>query len=90
MPNATDLRAFCYASGHIRFGRRVPPGAILIATGGRLMRKTVTVLARHGYDNKTLLVPGIPEAPNEPTKLAALAHFCNELKRRLDKKARAA
>ena len=84
-PNNRGIKAWCYASGHIRFGSRVPIGALFIASGPAV-RKVVSVLARHAYDNKTLLVPGIPEAPDQAAKLVAWARFCNEVDKRMHKR----
>lgn len=68
--------AYCYASGQIEFGRTVPEGAIEIMRGpARKVRKLIEARARHAYDGKTLLVPGVPEAPNEDAALAALIAF---------------
>jgi hypothetical protein len=73
------IRAYCYASGLIEFGRRIPKGAIVIARGPeKTLRDFIEVNARHGYRTKmiggrraripgtdTLLVPGVPEAENQ-------------------------
>ena len=73
------LRAYCYASGLIEFGRRIPAGAIVIARGPeKQLRDFIDGKARHGYRSRYvggrltkvpgtehLLVPGIPEAPNQ-------------------------
>ena len=73
------IRAYCFASGHIDFGRRIPNGAIVIARGpAQQLRDYIESVARHGYRTReiggrrtripgtdTLLVPGVPEAPNQ-------------------------
>lgn len=67
------MRAYCWASGQIDFGRRIPDGALPIARGrAKAVRDYVEVRARHAYDGHTLLVPGIPEAPNQTVALDAL------------------
>jgi hypothetical protein len=83
------MRAFCYASGLIEFGRAVPDGALPIAHGpSRALRDFIETQARHGYrtrkvrgrptkipGSETLLVPGIPEAPDQFAALDALHGF---------------
>lgn len=83
------MRAFCFASGLIEFGRSVPSGAIVIARGpAKELRDFIEVNARHGYRTRliggrrtkvpgtdTLLVPGIPEAPNQRVAGDALAQW---------------
>jgi hypothetical protein len=70
------MYAYAWRSGKIEFGRRVPKGALEIAhSPGRKFRNIIEVNARHAYDNKTLLVPGIPEAQNEVEAFAALKRF---------------
>lgn len=82
-------RAFCYASGLIEFGKRVPKGAIVIARGPeKELREFIDGKARHGYRTRViggrrtkvpgtehLLVPGIPEAPNQIIAEKALINF---------------
>lgn len=68
--------AYCWQTGVIGFGPRVPKGAILIMGGsGQKFKAEITVMARHAYDGITLLVPGIPEADGEEAKLDALDKF---------------
>lgn len=68
------MRAYCFASGKIDFGRKVPDGAILIATGpAATLRSAIGPAARLAYDNNTLLVPGVPEAENQQKAGDALA-----------------
>lgn len=73
------MRAFCYATGLIEFGRKMPDGALPIASGpAKKLREFIEVKARHGYQTHTvngrltkipgtdcLLVPGVPEAPGQ-------------------------
>jgi hypothetical protein len=75
--------AYCYRSGQIMFGRTVPEGAIEVTRGpAKKLRKLICAVARHAYDGKTLLVPGIPEAPNERQAEAALRRFKDWIKTR--------
>jgi hypothetical protein len=69
--------AFCYASGHIGFGTALPDGALEITrhSDKQTLLKVVEGTARLAYDNKTWLVPGIPEASNENEKLKALRAY---------------
>lgn len=70
------MRAYCWASGQIELGRRVPDGAIQIMAGPpKKLRDFVEVRSRHAYDGKTLLVPGIPEAPYQRQGLKALRRW---------------
>lgn len=70
--------AYAWASGRIDFGRKVPDGALCIATGpAKTLRSTIEVLARHGYGKSegVLLVPGIPEASSQAAGILALIVF---------------
>jgi len=70
--------AYCYRSGRIGFGRSVPEGAIKVAQGrAKQLRDLIGVTARHAYDGKTLLVPGIPEADTDEHAADALEQFIN-------------
>lgn len=83
------MHAYCFASGHIEFGRSIPDGALPIARGpAKRLRDFIEPLARHGYQSQTidgrlakvpgtdtLLVPGIPEAPNQSAALDALEQW---------------
>lgn len=80
------IRAYCYASGLIEFGTKIPDGALIIARGPeKELRDFIEVKARHGYrmrrvggrptkvpGSETLLVPGLPEADNQHEALDAL------------------
>lgn len=68
--------AYCFASGHIGFGVRCPKGALPLVRGpARKVRNFIEPLARLAYDGKTLLVPGLPEAPNQTQALKSLHAF---------------
>lgn len=97
------MYAFCFASGLIEFGRRIPSGALPIARGpARPLRDFIEGTARHGYRTRKvkgrptkvrgsdhLLVPGVPEAPDQSAGLEALRRYRNWIaksarKRRLE------
>lgn len=83
------MRAYCYASGHIQFGARLPTGAMPIARGRpKPLRDFIQGNARHGYrtrrfkgrsakirGSEILLVPGVPEAVDQIEALAALTSW---------------
>lgn len=73
----------CYRSGEIELSRKADlAGAICIAKApSRVLRERVAVNARHAYDGKTLLVPGLPEAETDADALAAVSNFKTRLKR---------
>lgn len=62
-----SLTAYCFASGHIQFGLKVPAGAIGIAIGEQEVLfeiiQATAELSRH--DNETLFVPGVVGGPTE-------------------------
>jgi len=70
------MLAYCWRSGRIDFGRSVPEGAIKIAKGpSKKLKQLISAVARHAYDNKTLLVPGVPEADTDDHAADALERF---------------
>ena len=80
-------QVFCYvwASGQIEFGESVPNGALSIAKGEReALENAISAIGRLAHDNKTWLVPGIPEAETSNDGIDALIHFRGELVKRLD------
>lgn len=77
------LIAYCWASGQIEFGTKVPEGAIEMARGKEsIVRKHISATARLAYDGKTLLVPGVPEAADQKAAGDALAGHLAWLKER--------
>lgn len=69
---AGHVVAWCWATGLIEIGYRVPDGAIEIVRGpDAAVRAEMDVAARHGYEG-ALLVPGIPEAKGQKAKGDAL------------------
>lgn len=85
------MHAFCWATGLIEFGRTTPDGALPIAKGpAKKLRDFIEPAARHGYRTQlvagrptkipgtdTLLVPGVPEAPDDFAKVDALRAWCD-------------
>lgn len=70
------MRAYCWRSGRIEFGTRVPDGAIQIAFGNaHSLRNLIGGTSRLAYDGKTLLVPGVPEAQDGKAAGDALARY---------------
>lgn len=82
--------AYCYASGHIGFtSGQCPDGALPIARGpDKKLRDLIDARARHGYETRRvdgrlqkipgtdcLLVPGVPEAPDQMAAVDALQAF---------------
>ena len=76
------MYAYCWATGRIGFGRSVPNGALPIARGrSKRLRDLIEGTSRHAYDGTTLLVPGVPEAPDQARGLDALEAFIGWLRR---------
>jgi hypothetical protein len=74
------MYAYCWATGLIGFGEKLPNGALPIARGkGKKFKAWVQVKARLAYDNKTYLVPGIPEAEDDREGIDALIKWCGWL-----------
>jgi hypothetical protein len=85
------LIAYCWRSGVIEFGTKVPEGCIEIARGKEsVVRKAISATARMAHDNKTLLVPGVPEAADDQAAGDALAAHLQWLKKREDRGMRVA
>lgn len=72
-----QMTAYCHASGHIQFGTHVPDGCIGIASGER--KKVLDIIGATArvsrFDNETLFVPGVSEAPSQRESLTALAQY---------------
>ncbi|MCA1972075.1 MAG: host nuclease inhibitor protein [Caenispirillum sp.] len=74
---AGHVYAACYASGQVVFRRTLPQGLLPIVSGPeQAVRDEMSVACRTAYDGKTLLVPGVPEAPDQGIALDALQTFC--------------
>lgn len=82
---ATMINVYAFRSGEIGFCKgRVPEGALRLLRGpARALRRTVSAAARHAYDNRTLLVPGVPEATDGDAALLAASRFRREIQKRL-------
>lgn len=75
----TNIKAYCYASGHIGFGKKCPEGAIVFSEGnGKEWKNKIKVKCRLLYDNKTFVIPGVADAflaKNTDRALRALGDF---------------
>lgn len=70
------MRAYCFRCGTIEFGRKIPDGALPLIQGPKkAIESRVLARARHAYDGKTLLVPGIPEAIDDDAALSSYQSF---------------
>lgn len=79
--------AYAWATGRIDFGRKMPDGALLIASApAKKLRGVISVTARHAYDGKTRLVPGVPEAASGNEAVDALLAYNRSVKKRLEVK----
>ena len=82
-PDTEHTVAFCWASGLIETGVAVPKGAIFIARGQPAsLQKLIAGTARLASDDKSWLVPGVPEAESEVAKSDALAAYLRWIARR--------
>ena len=82
MPQHTErYRAYAWRTGAIEIASgRTPRGAIKLFTfasrrAAIVGARVIEVRARHAYDGKTLLVPGVPEADDDEAALTALIRF---------------
>lgn len=74
----------CWRSGEVELATRPVEGSLTLARGPRKRLELVLLaLARHAYDSKTLLVPGLPEAPDDDAALTAVVEFQTQIERRL-------
>lgn len=72
------IYAWCWATGLIEFGDKVPDDAIKLGRGpDRALRERLQVLARHGMGRSAgqLLVPGVPEAVGQKEGLREVQSF---------------
>lgn len=74
-------KAYCYRSGQLGFTNGlIPDGALPIRLDASEEEITkIKALSRLAYDNKTLLVPGIPEAENQHDAYEAFTRFVDVL-----------
>ncbi|KAF0810415.1 hypothetical protein A167_00695 [Alcanivorax sp. S71-1-4] len=83
MTTKRRVHAYCWRSGRIEIGDRVPEGANHIASGQEdMVRQQIQGTARLAYDNKTFLVPGVPEASTEDEAITALCRYVQWLGQR--------
>lgn len=77
--------AFSWANGLINFGRKLPEGALPIATGeAAKVRKVIEATARLSYDGKHWLVPGVPESGGGNAAVDALVAYALKVKKSLN------
>lgn len=70
------MYAYCYRTGLVCFGEKIPNGAIEIAQGkGKKFINSIKVKCRLAYNNKDWIVPGIPEATTSDEAVMALCKF---------------
>lgn len=76
---------YCWRTGRLAVGRgAIPNGALMVTVGGeKTLRRILHGFARLAYDNKTWLVPGIPEAKTDAGARRALKRFTKGVNRRL-------
>lgn len=70
--------AYCWRSGHLEFGTKLPSGALPIhkfKQSDTKTREQIEVLCRLSYDGKSHLVPGIPEAADDENAEKAFNFF---------------
>ena len=67
---------YCDRAGVIHIGSYTPEGMLPLGKGSRgQLTDAIGGLARLAYDNKTMLVPGVPEAQNDDEALEAARRF---------------
>lgn len=75
-------KIICWRSGEAEIVSRAPVGSATLMTGPRSrLEKLLSVHARHAYDGKTLLVPGLPEAGDDDAAVRAVRLFQLRLER---------
>ncbi len=73
--------AYCFKSGEIGIAEKVPEGAIaLIAGTPEELDRKIKQTARLAYDNKTYLVPKLPEATSVDEALEVLCNYSDLLR----------
>ena len=73
--------AYCTKQGVLRFYRKTFYGGVLLSRGeGEEWKNAIKGLCRLAYDNKTYLVPGVPEAKNDKQIDDAIHAFIDRLK----------
>lgn len=64
-----------WASGQMEIGSRLKKGALPIYKGSEVHCKQAMERGRLAYDNKTWLVPGVPEEEDKIVAVDALINF---------------
>lgn len=78
-----QFSAYCFASGEIQLSKLVPGGAVVLATGTKTeLKREIDVVARLAYDNRTHLVPGVPESRSVESAINAVVAFVKWAKSR--------
>jgi len=72
-------KAWVYASGELLFSRTAPEGLLPLLpelADSMHYRRIICAFCRLAYDNKTLLVPGLPENPGDKRALERFETHC--------------
>lgn len=86
MMNNEPLCAIAWSTGLIEFVKinQAPSGCMMLGRSGvdgpsehDKFKEFVAIKARHSHGNEALLVPGVPEAENEISKMNALYKWAN-------------
>lgn len=76
--------AYCNRAGVIEIGSFTPKGALPLGKGkANTLTNIIQSIARLSKDNKTWLVPGVPEAETDEEALEAAIRFHARVKDRL-------
>lgn len=76
----------CWRPGEVEVRQRLVEGSLTLARGPRArLEQALLALARHAYDGRTLLVPGLPEASDDDAALEAVLVFERRLRDRLER-----
>lgn len=86
------LFAWCFRDGVIHLSAQPAQGALVISScrqgdNAEAWWAEISVLARHGYDRLTRIVPGVPEAEDDDAAFAAVSRFRDWLAQRAAKRA---
>ena len=76
-----EMVAYCFRDGRIELGRKAPEGALVLGRGGKKFQDRVAARCRWAHDNRTMLVPGVPEAEASMEALDAVEKFSQWIKK---------